>query len=478
MKMLTILGTTAYVPCMYEATVGQQRFRSSMTRYFQRALVELLPHLHDEPLDTVVVFLTEQARRKNWEGNAQENRTGLEAELTELAKNQNFRIQTVDIPEGHNENEQWEIFAKIVDSITDGDSIVFDITHGYRYIPLLAVILSQYVRIVKRDVQIKGIYYGNLEAIGGVQGLKRLEESGKEPVAPITDLSTFVALQDWMARIHLFLETGRSEPLINQALQNDYLRLLNSGQENALNTAMDSLHSLMQALYNSNAIKIREYTAKTEQALQNLHEEISRFPPPYKPLDLSLVRLNEEIASIVRDDWVETALNAIRWCREKRLYQQAYTMARELLVDLLYAYLNKRIDPPNKAAQTYVLRDQLAWLAGRLYDRRKTDQDVVNDALREWARRNRDEGLSRAQSLTFSITVEDVGFLRSKGRELLHVYAERERGIRDIRNMLNHASDGIVGRDVLETRLDIFERAAKAFWAKVREQVSQPKAVR
>jgi len=54
-----------------------------------------------------------------------------------------------------------------------------------------------------------------------------------------------------------------------------------------------------------------------------------------------------------------------------------------------------------------------------------------------------------------------VGFVRSKGRALLHAYAEKEKGIRATRNTMNHAGDSAISREELEKRLQTFEQAAR-----------------
>jgi len=268
-KLLSVLGKTPYEPCVYEGVFGKQCLQSSYTRFIQRALADVLLQLPDK-LDTVVVFLTEEARRKNWQRDAENNYPGLEAELAELTEQEKITVRTVDIPEGKNEEELWDIFQKVADSIDEDDTVVFDITHAFRYIPLMAVLVVHYIRVVKPRVKVQGIYYGNIEAVGGTKVLQEKAKKGERVIAPITDLTAFVALQDWISHVNLFFETGRADLLRDQALHNAYLRLLGQEQQRTLREAMNSLHNLMQALYISNAVKVREHAEKTRESLLSL----------------------------------------------------------------------------------------------------------------------------------------------------------------------------------------------------------------
>jgi CRISPR-associated DxTHG motif protein len=43
----------------------------------------------------------------------------------------------VDIPEGRSEQELWEIFDRVASAVDEGDTILLDITHAFRSIPMI-----------------------------------------------------------------------------------------------------------------------------------------------------------------------------------------------------------------------------------------------------------------------------------------------------------------------------------------------------
>jgi CRISPR-associated DxTHG motif protein len=47
------------------------------------------------------------------------------------------RVEWVDIPEGRSEQELWEIFDRVASAVDEGDTILLDITHAFRSIPMI-----------------------------------------------------------------------------------------------------------------------------------------------------------------------------------------------------------------------------------------------------------------------------------------------------------------------------------------------------
>ena len=48
-------------------------------------------------------------------------------------------VQRIFIPKGQSEQEIWEIFQIVYDRLKSGDEVIFDITHAFRSIPMLAI---------------------------------------------------------------------------------------------------------------------------------------------------------------------------------------------------------------------------------------------------------------------------------------------------------------------------------------------------
>ncbi|WP_373542336.1 CRISPR-associated DxTHG motif protein [Chamaesiphon sp.] len=108
-------------------------------RVFPEALRELVD------FDRMYVCVTEDARAQNWHI---------------LADDQ--RIEPIDIPDGKNPAELWDIFDKIAKIFSEHDEVIFDITQGFRSLPFLAFLFAAYLKVAK-TVKIGSVLYGALD---------------------------------------------------------------------------------------------------------------------------------------------------------------------------------------------------------------------------------------------------------------------------------------------------------------------------
>lgn len=116
MKLITALGIRPYDKVKY-----RWNGHECGTSFVQQAFVEWF-----NP-ETTCVLLTSQARNEHW------------STLRELLHEKTHVVE-VDIPEGKSEEELWEIFKKISDAVDEGEEVIFDITHGFRSLPMVALL--------------------------------------------------------------------------------------------------------------------------------------------------------------------------------------------------------------------------------------------------------------------------------------------------------------------------------------------------
>ena len=102
--------------------------------------------------DKVIVFTTEEAYKENWLDSSN-NRHGLASALKGYSVRAGAEISCRSIPDGQNEKELWEIFRIILDSLEEGEEIILDITHSFRYLPMLTFIVLNYARAVKNCIR-------------------------------------------------------------------------------------------------------------------------------------------------------------------------------------------------------------------------------------------------------------------------------------------------------------------------------------
>ena len=186
---ISVLGTGFYSSCSYV----KGDFISSETRFVQQATMEYVDIAHWGVDDAVFILLTDGSRKNNWDmeitsrknfrTNEVESYKSLQAVLKEM--NLPCLVHDISIPDGKNEEEMWQIFTKLFDVLDSGDELYFDLTHSFRYLPMLILVFGNYAKFLK-DTTVKHISYGNYEARDLLMNQ-----------APIIDLLPLVALQEW-----------------------------------------------------------------------------------------------------------------------------------------------------------------------------------------------------------------------------------------------------------------------------------------
>lgn len=145
LKIVSFLGFSEYQEVTYLHPNYQENQIKVTTRFYQEALVEFY-----RP-KTLYVLLTPTAEERNWQE--------LAARLEDKVELQPIR----NIPENNTPKDIWAIFDRVTDCLHSGDEVIFDITHSFRSIPIVALLAASYLRVV-RQVNIKGLLYGAFEA--------------------------------------------------------------------------------------------------------------------------------------------------------------------------------------------------------------------------------------------------------------------------------------------------------------------------
>ena len=419
---ISVLGTGFYGECRY----GKEDFVSSETRFIQQATAEMLVSTGGWTYnDQGYIILTDAAKKMNWnvEGNARKNRSdeyepyvGLEDAFRQM--NLPFPIEGVDIPVGNNEKEIWTVFSTIYSKIQEKDEIYLDITHGFRYLPMLLLVLCHYAKFLK-GVAVKSITYGNYEA-------------RTENLAPIVDITSFSALQDWTNSGASFLEQGRvrnftdsvalslgsSSPVTNKVMEN--VKKLNK-----------DLNELEGQLLTCRGNELLAGTVASEaKALTSRVARIEQLPDPLKEI---LNKINSAISPFGQNT-MDNLLYALDWCKRYHLIQQGYTLCQEGIVSYVCKHLadiNPCVDSKNKdAAREY--RDYWSAILGL----------SVGDAKDESKWKG---GLAKDRKLTRALlNLKWVKDLRNKYGKLTQK-----------RNQLNHA--GFVGKVSSKEIIEAFE---------------------
>ncbi len=317
---ISFLGKTDYSECKYGNPSSEK------VKYIQEAT---LYHLNAKqwPSDSAAyILLTKDAESANWNDNGHIDRTTKERkenqglkkrlELMELP----FSVMPIDkLPDGNNENEIWTIFQRVFDVIKDGDELYFDLTHGFRYLPMLILVLGNYSKFLKA-VTVKSITYGNFE-------------SSKDGIAPIIDITSLSLLQDWTFAAGQYLKSGNAERLVElcQDEIKPVLKETKGADENARNLKnfISKLSSVVEERQTCRGMDIIKSTSLG--SLKNISTAIKKdtivkpFYPIFEKIKSSLEPFDEK-------ENIKNGLMAASWCYDNGLYQQAATILQEFVV--------------------------------------------------------------------------------------------------------------------------------------------------
>ncbi|MCH8555006.1 MAG: TIGR02221 family CRISPR-associated protein, partial [Schleiferiaceae bacterium] len=189
---ISFLGTGFYEACDY-------RFKGKVvnSKFIQEVLVGQLCR-NWKPTDVVLLGLTQEARNKHWQP------TDLSLGLSDILSSMDLEaaIQEINVPAVQTEPDIWTLFQSLFDQFQKGDTVYLDITHSWRFQPMLFMVLLQFLKTLK-DIQVAGIYYGPFER----------NQSGPFDVL---DLSKFSEMQDWALAAGTFVKHGLAHGALEQ----------------------------------------------------------------------------------------------------------------------------------------------------------------------------------------------------------------------------------------------------------------------
>lgn len=341
---ISVLGASFYNECVY----GKGDFRSSKTRFVQQATLEWLDAGGWSEEDAAYILVTQEARKNNWDKNIVERISPkeekavpykpLERVLSEM--DLPIEVSAVDIPKGVNEEEIWEIFSILTREgeaaiIHDGDELYFDLTHGFRYLPMLVLVLGNYTKFL-RNAKVCGIMYGNFEI------------RDNNDVAPIIDLLPLTILQDWTFGIADYLRNGyvgNLDKLANDTLDPIKKRLHtanNSIREeynpelendvNHLKSCVCSLKKVVLERQTCRGLNVIESNSvrNLKESLKKIHEDNTVLPALMPLLD----KVEDSLNDFKHDNDLANMFAAAEWCYKNQQYQAAVTFLLEGLISV------------------------------------------------------------------------------------------------------------------------------------------------
>ena len=324
---MSVLGANFYDACTY---VGKNS--KVNTRFVQEAVLKDVGAGEWSQDDVAYIMLTDKARTDNWnaEITLREKKgetlpyEGLEKVLANAKLK--CKVCAENIVDGKNEAEMWKVFDTMFGLLQDGDELYFDLTHGYRYLPMFLLVLGNYAKFLK-NVKVKYASYGNYEA--------RYNSVDGKTFAPIMDLLPIVRLQDWAFAAGQFLRSGEADEICDlgggQCIEIKRRIKRSDVNVDGLNSYVRSLKTMADDLAFCRGMDVIKGDAI--QSMRTSQERIKEETiPAFTPL---IGKITDSFSSFVGGNSVQDTYSAARWCLDKGLYQQAVTFLRESMVSYL-----------------------------------------------------------------------------------------------------------------------------------------------
>ena len=227
-----------------------------------------------------------------------------------------FPVEPVDISEEGDEEAIWSVFRSIYEQIHEGDRLYIDITHSFRYLPMLLLVLTNYARELK-GAEVVSITYGNWEA--------------KPDIKPIVDLGALIDLQDWTVAAGEFLRNGRASGLaeLTKERVTPILKATKGKSEpaKALRDLVNKLTTVSQSL-----TTIRGKEILRGEIFEELYKRTDGLDADLiAPLSPLIEKIKDSFGDFDTKPSVSNGFVAARWCYRMQLYQQSITILQETM---------------------------------------------------------------------------------------------------------------------------------------------------
>lgn len=322
---ISFLGTNNYKECVY---VSKSLGESSVVTYVQDAILQIVSKNWSSN-DKAYIFLTQGAKEKHW------NR--LQDVLNEYQYP--FEIEPVfPIHEGYSEDEIWSIFRKVYEKLDYRDEIFLDITHGFRSLPMLSMVLLEYAKTLKR-ITVSKIFYGAFEALGEAYKIEQIYPNPIDRKTPLLELTAFSQLQEWAIATSDFIEFGNAKKLIHTLKFSDFSSSNHSKSargniKKVLTLFAQNLQALTGMYATNRGQEIIE--AQVHQAIFDSLETLetySRELPKLSPLTELLEKIKFRVNGYQEND-VRNGIIAAEWCLNSNLIQQGITLLQEFIITI------------------------------------------------------------------------------------------------------------------------------------------------
>ena len=316
---MTVVGAGEYDEVTYKIRNKQYTSRS-----IQKAL---MMYFYEENVrfDKFVFFLTEKARERNWEKVKYRDRE-LDAERDEEGLEtftQRFfpgKAVPVDIQDGVNDEDFLSIFRRIYESMEENDEITFDVTNGFRSIPFLFYPVISYAKELKH-ISIAHIYYAPY-----VKDVYPTE---------LIDLEKYNEILDWANAAHIYRISGNAKEMMD-LVQKRYdgfcgeEKKVFSQSKNLAQALLEMTDALLTCCSGN---RKKSIVVQSNKLFRDAEKRNALDNQEYILFDALISHALETVKGFQnKKKQSDVGLEAMKWYKERRLFQLAYTAMQETII--------------------------------------------------------------------------------------------------------------------------------------------------
>lgn len=346
-KFITFLGTGPYQECKYSLN----EILSDDVIFIQEVLIkEVCKNFTRD--DEILIFLNNDAKKANWES------------FTQTLVNLNLKCKVTDLEIKENiKNDIWAIFELIYEQLGVDDALYFDVTHSFRYLPIICFSVLSYAKYLK-NIHVKGIYYGAFE----------LRDKEKN-ISPIINLVDCYNIMEWANAADLFTNYGITDKLKD---------LVDKTTENTFNDESRKLafniNSITKSMNYNRGQKIIEGNLFKNCKKQINEISQKRVLPAFKPI---LEKVQKKIEKFKLNS-PSNFIVATEWYLEHDMIPQGITMLQEglitwLLVKYDFDYQDRFLRETISALLSKRFDNKTQWTPPRYYETYKSQADTIMD---------------------------------------------------------------------------------------------------
>ena len=420
---MTVLGTGGYNECTYVDFDKKNKIinASYNTKFAQVASFSFFCGDYKDG-DRFTVFVTSGARKKHL--------ADFERDVKKVFEGRNIIFEAVDILEGLSPDEQWKNFNIIYDTISEGETVTADITHGFRILPMQLFAILNYAENLKK-ISVSGVYYGVFEQpfgrindefipYGVLSDYYNKEEKtyaeGVEVFYPVVDYSGYLTIMNLSNAAFCFSETGDAGAFAESVQKSKIKQFTVKETSDEIRKEYSKLYQFGVGLKNiTESIRcVRgrndEKASRKDRPEKSIYQAVKCYEEAVRDQTISpdesseakaLLNIITYMDGIVRDKFgkitgtevtdeadknISTGLCVIEWCIKYDMIQAGFTALEETVITWLVKnfgeYIRKLLKE-ERSSGTFIERDvrEKAGSIATCYSRNFKDDGCAEDDI-------------------------------------------------------------------------------------------------